>query len=51
MAYVYTYIRRFDFYYKSSSAAVRTDQSYIYTYVERFDFYYMSLSAAVHTDQ
>ena len=31
MVYVYTYVRRFDFYYKPSSAAERLDQWYIYT--------------------
>ena len=39
---IYTYVRRFDFFYKSSSAAGRTDPMvYIYTYIYIYIYMYI----------
>ena len=51
MVQIYTYVRRFDFLYKSSSAAVRIDQWYKYITMSGVSTSNINISAAVHTDQ
>ena len=50
MVQIYTYDRRFDFLYKSSSAAVRIDQWYKYIPMSRVSTSNINISAAVRTE-
>ena len=51
MVQIYTCVRRFDFLYKSSSAAVRIDQWYKYIPMSGVSTSNINILAAVRTDQ